>query len=294
MSVHIPVLVKEVLEYLNPQAGQKFIDATLGGGGHTQEILQRIGANGKILALDADCGAVEKGIKLFSGKNLSIVNANFGNLKEVAEKYGFLQVDGILADLGLSSDQLENSGRGFTFQKDEPLDMRFDTGLEISAADILNFYSQDELKIIFENYGEYRLAGQLAVQIRKIRKKKPFKTTFDLVEAVRQVQTYQGRGRIHPATLVFQALRVAVNQELEVLANFLPQAIDLLVSGGRLAVIAFQGAEDRMVKVFFRTNARKENPNLKILTKKPIMPTFDEIKNNLRGRSAKLRVVEKI
>ena len=235
--------------------------------------------------------SIVSGLKGCEGIN--ILNA-FATAEECIEAMEACPADVILMDLGLSSDELENSGRGFTFQKDEPLDMRFDMGLDVNAANILNSYSQDELKFIFENYGEYRFAGQLAAQVRKTRKQKPFKTTFDLVEAVKQIQPSPGQKKIHPATLVFQALRVAVNQELEVLTNFLPQAIDLLAPGGRLAVIAFQGAEDRIVKVFFQTNARKENPNLKILTKKPIAATTEEVIVNPRSRSAKLRVVEKI
>lgn len=292
-SVHTPVLLKEVLECLNPQPGQNFIDCTFGGGGHSCEILKRIGRGGHLLAIDADSG-VEKNKEIKGNKNIIFVNNNFRNLKEiVAEKFPY-PAHGILLDLGLSSDQLEKSGRGFSFQTNEPLDMRFDVEQELTAAEILNSYSLEDLYDIFKTFGEYPHARRLSQSVFKQRRLKPFTNTQDLVALVLQIQPRRWRDKLHPATKVFQALRIAVNSELKNLELVLPQAVENLAPGGRLAVIAFHALEDRIVKNFFRGLVQSENSPIKLLTKKPTVPTYEEIKNNPRSRSAKLRVIEKL
>ena len=230
---HISVLLEEVLEYLNPQPGQNFIDCTLGGGGHAKAILERIQPGGKLLAIDVD----NKAIGNFQSKirnhksEIILVNDNFRNLKKIYNKYfDGLKVDGILMDLGWSSDQLADEDRGLSFQGEQPLNMRLGRG-ELTAAEILNTYTQDELFEIFTTYGEEspKLARRLAKQITKTRKTKSFETTKDLVDLILQIRP--GLGRIHPATRVFQALRIEVNQELEVLESALPQAVDILAPG---------------------------------------------------------------
>ncbi len=322
-TVHTPVLLKEVIEYLNPQPGQNFIDCTFGGGGHSLEILKRIGHNGKLLAIDADKETRNQKSEIRKSKNFLFINDNFKNLKKIVEENFKYPVHGILLDLGLSSDQLEKSGRGFSFQKNEPLDMRFDTSQDLTAAHIINSYSLEDLYDIFKNYGDYPHARRLSKIIFRIRKVKKFKTTKDLVDAVleaccpgprylklgfRQKDKWHrskfalgARGgmsgikkRIHPATQVFQALRIAVNNELENLKQVLPQAVDILAKGGRLVVISFHALEDKIVKVYFRELSRAENPKIKLLTKKPISPSSEEVKSNPRSRSAKMRVVQKL
>lgn len=323
MTIHKPVLLNEVIEYLNLHPGDKAIDATFGGGGHGAKILEKILPTGKLLAIDLDKDIL-KNFDVRAVKNLTFINDNFKNLKEIVEKNFInhpvpttsghpslksrgLKVQGILFDLGLSSDELENSGRGFSFQKDEPLDMRFDTEQTLTAQHILNSYSLEDLYDIFKNLGEYPHARQLSKIIFKQRKLKKFKTTFDLVAAVLQVHRrrqhdgakfYRATRKIHPATKVFQALRIAVNNELENLKEVLPQAVEILAPSGRLVVISFQALEDRIVKNYFRSLVRVEKPSqglgIKLLTKKPISPSEKEIENNPRSRSAKMRVIEKL
>jgi len=295
INMHIPVLLHEVLEYFNPKPNQNFIDCTFGGGGHGLEILKIILPNGKLLAIDAN-GEIKKlrNKEIKGNKNLIFVNDNFRNLDKIVKNYFSYPVNGILLDLGLSSDELENSGRGFSFLKDEPLDMRFDIRQNLTAFEIINYYSLENLIDIFKNFGEYRYAKNLAKKIIELRKKKKIKTTFELVEVVRLVARQNFKEKIHPATKVFQALRIAVNDELRNLSLVLPQTIDILAPLGRLIVISFHALEDRIVKNFFRDTAKAEAPFIKILTKKPIVSTTEEIKNNPRSRSAKMRIIEKL
>lgn len=299
--MHIPVLLKEVIEFLNPEPNDNFVDCTLGGGGHSLEILEKIKPNGKILAIDLDHGALEVFEKTISGfgdkERVTLVNGNFADLEDIADKNNFKSVKGILLDLGFSSNQLEEGGRGLSFLKDEPLDMRFgaisssgggERG-EVAAEDIINSYRYEDLARIFREYGEERNAGRIAKAICEYRKKNKIKTTGQLVEVVNKVNY---RSRIHPATRVFQALRIAVNQELNNLEKVLPQAVKILEPKGRLAVISFHSLEDRIVKHFFRN--KKQEGALNILTKKPIRTSEEEAMVNPRSRSAKLRVAEKI
>lgn len=297
--IHKPVLLKEVIEFLDPEPGQRLIDATCGLGGHARAILERIGPKGKLLCLDVDRKALELCKKSLKGKeNVVFVEGNFRDLKAIARSQGFANVDGILYDLGLSSFQLEDTVRGFSFRKDSPLDMRMSEKTFLLASDLVNSLPEKDLAELFTKYGEERFARRIAKQIVKNRTKKRIERTSDLVDIILKTVPYKF-SRIHPATKVFQALRIAVNQELENLESSLPQAVELLrpfdfaqSRGGRVVVISFHSLEDRIVKNFFKEKSRSKK--LKILTKKPIIPKIDEIKMNPRSRSAKLRAAEKI
>lgn len=296
--MHQPVLLKEVLEYLEPGPGKNFIDCTIGFGGHAIPILERIAPKGRLLGIDWDEETLEQLQTQFGAapKNLFLQQGNFANLKEIVQQNNFAPVDGILFDLSMSSWQIEESGRGFSFLKDEPLDMRFGSESPKSgmgAEEIVNQWPEKELIKIFREYGEERYARQIAQKICQHRKIKPLKTTFQLVEIIRQAlpKKYQYQ-RIHFATRTFQALRIAVNDELNNLKKALPQALEILQKNGRLVIISFHSLEDRIVKNFFREQAKLNN--LKILTKKPVKPTLEEIQTNPRSRSAKLRACLKI
>ena len=290
--MHKPVLLKEVIEILNPKPGEIFIDATFGGGGHAQEILKKILPNGKLLCVDWDKDAIEKAKKntVFQRSEVRMEIGNYADLPKIMEKLNFPKVHGMLLDLGFSSDQLE-SGKGFSFSKDEPLDMRFFKEAEITAAQVINSFSEKELADIFFKYGEERFSRQIAKEIVKERKKKRILTTLELVEIVKKAvpKNYE-RGRINPATRVFQALRIYVNRELENLETVLSEAGEILNSGGRMAIISFHSLEDRIVKNYFK-ELEKEN-KAKILTKKPIIASEEEVRNNPKSRSAKLRAIK--
>ncbi|MFH0906812.1 MAG: 16S rRNA (cytosine(1402)-N(4))-methyltransferase RsmH [bacterium] len=290
--IHKPVLLKEVLEYLDPSKGENFIDCTFGFGGHSFPLLEMIKPNGKVLGIEKD----KKVLEIFENKQLNkrliLVQGNFTELKKIVEDNNFYSVNGILFDLGISSWQIEKSGQGFSFQKDEPLIMNsIDDGL--TAEQIINKWSEKELVRIFHEYSQERYSHKIAREICRIRHISQIKTTGQLVKIIENVvpEQYKHKG-IHFATRVFQALRIAVNNELDNLEKALPLALDILEKNGRLAVISFHSLEDRIVKNFFREKA-KENI-LKILTKKPIVSKQEEIEINPRSRSAKLRVVVKI
>lgn len=287
---HVPVFLNEVLEHLAPKSGETFIDGTLGDGGHAEEILERIAPNGVLLGIDLDQGAIDRSrVRLARfGSHFITERGNYRDLATIAEKHGIRAANGILLDLGISSAELDESGRGFSFQKDEPLDMRM--GVEgLTAAEIVNSAPKDELARIIRLYGEERYANRIAEEIVRRRRRKRIITTVELVETIREAvpQNYE-RGRIHPATRTFQALRIAVNDELQGLREALPQAVRSLALGGRIAVISFHSLEDRIVKHFFR-----DSEELRIVTKKPIRPIQKEIIENPRARSAKLRVAER-
>lgn len=275
--IHKPVLLKEVIEYLDPKPGENFIDCTFGEGGHAKEIEKKIAPGGKLLGIDADPGQPAP------------VHGSYVDIDAIANKQDFGPVHGILADLGYSSYHIEASGRGFSFLSNEPLDMRYDTTSTVTAADIVNTWSEDELVKIFEEYGEEKFSKKIVKEIIEQRKKEKIETTFDLKNIIESVVLR--KEKIHPATRVFQALRIATNQELENLKIFLPKAIALLASGGRLAVISFHSLEDRMVKHFFQEKVKEGI--VKILTKKPIGASQEEIVQNPRARSAKLRAIKK-
>ena len=283
--MHIPVLQKEVLQYLDPKPNENFIDATIDGGGHTAAILEKIKPNGKVLGIEIDPEIYQK-LKSKNLDRLVLTNDSYVNLKSILEKNHFRPVNGILFDLGMSSWHLEESGRGFTFMKDEPLDMRYSLENNLTAEKIINNYSQEEIEKILKEYGEERFARRIA---KRIIKERPIKTTLQLVEIIKRV--VPGRTKINPATRTFQALRIAVNDELNNLRKVLPQTIEVLAPGGKIVIISFHSLEDRIVKNFFREEARK-GP-LRILTKKPVRPSKEEIKINPRSRSAKLRAAMK-
>ncbi len=310
---HIPVLLDEVVKYLNLKQGDNFIDCTFGQGGHVKVVLKYILPTGKILGIDADKTGLEKFKKenLNLAKSFILINDNFVNLKNIYEQHFPYPVSAILYDLGLSSVELDSSGRGFSFRFDEPLDMRFDVKQQrLTASEILNKYGLQALRRIFIDYGEIskQKAKLVAEAVVKNRGKHRFETTYDLIKIIlltlypglieqgdelNLIKPFKKRRRgIHPATLFFQALRIEVNNELKHLTDSLPQAIDILSSGGRLAVVSFHSLEDRIVKNYFKGLAREGLVN--ILTKKPIMASQDEISKNSRSRSAKLRVIERI
>ncbi len=280
---HIPVLCDEVIELL--KEGGLYLDATTGLGGHSEKILKSL-KESRILCLDKDEESLSlsrKRLKGF-GKRVFFEKGNFRHLRGICERLKLNNFSGILYDLGLSSFQIEEEGRGFTFLKNEPLDMRFDLSSSEKASDLLNNLSREELNTLFKKYGEIKRPENLIEKIIKVRRRKPFLGTEQLTKILPR-----RRGRIHPATRIFMALRIAVNEELDTLRNSLPQAVSLLKKGGRLIVISYHSLEDRIVKDFFR----KER-SLNILTRHPIRPTSLEVVVNRRSRSAKLRAAEKL
>jgi 16S rRNA (cytosine1402-N4)-methyltransferase len=302
---HVPVLLEEVVDGLRIEPGGRYIDATVGGGGHACEILAASSPDGVLLGLDRDPNALEvAGARLvgYSGR-FELVHSSFAHLAEVAAAHDFVRVDGILLDLGLSSLQLADADRGFSFQVDGPLDMRFDTtSSDSTAADLINQLSWEELADILYEYGEETQSRRVA---RAIIEARPLHTTRQLADVIEQA-VGRRRGRLHPATLAFQALRIAVNEELTALERALPQAVDLLVSGGRLVVIAFHSLEDRVVKRFMRRESRDcicppelpvctcgHEATLRVVTRGPIRPTDEEVRMNPRSRSARLRIAER-
>jgi 16S rRNA (cytosine1402-N4)-methyltransferase len=289
---HTPVLPEETIEALAVQPGGRYIDCTLGGGGHAAAILEHSSPGGQLLGIDADPEAIKLAkskLEAYSGSTM-LVNQNFINLKAICNKYHFFPVHGILFDLGLSSLQLNGNGRGFSFRHDTPLDMRLNPRQQVTAADIVNTLPEAELARLIKTFGEESRGGRIA---RYIVQQRPIKTTFELAEIVEQA-TGGRRGRIHPATRTFLALRIAVNQELDHLKSALEQAVELLGFGGRLVVISYHSLEDRIVKQFTHQEASGENPRLKLINKKVITPSLAEVHFNPRSRSAKLRAAERI
>jgi 16S rRNA (cytosine1402-N4)-methyltransferase len=307
--IHKPVLLKESIAGLNLKDGSRAVDATLGGGGHSSEILKIIGKKGKLIAIDQDVVAIENFRKEFpNAERVVLVNDNFANIKNILAELKVDLVDAILADLGYSSMQLEDEQIGMSFLKDAPLDMRLNRDGELTAKQIVNEYSQGEIARIIKKYGEDRFARYIAKKIADYRKTKQIETTTELVEIINSAIPEKFKhGKLHPATKTFQALRIEVNHELEVLERFIPQAIEALAPGGRLVIIAFHSLEDRIVKSVFREYAKGcicpkefpicqcENlPKVKTINKKPIIPTAEEMEENPRARSAKLRICEKL
>lgn len=285
--MHKPVLLNEVIEYLDPKPGENFVDCTVGQGGHTNVLLEKIAPNGKVLGIDLD---KDKMISMKTDR-LILVNDNYANLENILEENNFKNINGILLDLGFSSEQLE--GKGMSFLKNELLDMRYCATSQITAVDIVNIWPEEKIERILEDYGEEKFAKQIAREIVIQRKNKKIQTTFDLVEIVNKaVGKKYGFTKIHPATRTFQALRIAVNNELDNLQKVLPQAFSALQNGGKLAVISFHSLEDRIVKNYFKQ--KEQEGSIKLLTKKPVQAQDQEIAENSRSRSAKLRVVIKI
>ena len=309
---HLPVLVEEVLEMLAPAPGSLHIDATLGGGGHAERILEAANPDGRLLGLDADALAiarVEARLASQFGDRLVLRQANFRELADVAPEAGFAAVDGCLFDLGLSSYQLADRDRGFGFRAGGPLDMRFDTTRGVPAAELLASLDTAELTALFRRYGEEPKAPRIARAIVDARKVAPVATAEELAALVERVAppNPRVRRRTHPATRVFQALRIAVNEELEALQAGLAAALDLLRPGGRLVVLSYHSLEDRIVKRFFQAERRGcvcppdvpvcvcgRNPRLRLVTRPSLTPTDAEIDANPRARSARLRAAERL
>jgi 16S rRNA (cytosine1402-N4)-methyltransferase len=283
MTYHEPVLLKEVVALLRPRGGSLYVDATVGGGGHAEAILRAAAPDGRLIGLDRDEEALAASRERLNewGARVRLVRANFAELDEALMNEGVTTVDGIVFDLGVSSRQFDEPSRGFSFLREGPLDMRMDRSIGRTAAEVVNTASEKELADIFLRYGEERRARAIA---RRIVAARPIETTVQLADLIGP-----RRGRTHPATRVFQALRIYVNDELENLKRGLAAATRVLRPGGRLAVISFHSLEDRIVKRHFR-----ETPSLRVITRKPVTPTQQEIEQNPRARSAKLRVAEKI
>ena len=292
--LHKPVLIDSVLSYLKLKAGDIVLDGTVGSGGHAEGILKTIGPQGFLIGLDQDEEAIKRTQNRLErmGGRFKLIQLNFRFLDQALSLLNFNKVNAVLLDVGVSTDQLEDSGRGFSFQKDGPLDMRMDRNQAQTAADLVNGLSQEELVMIFREYGEERYARQITQAIVRERAKAPLRTTGTLKKVVEEAVPARYRhGRIHPATRVFQAFRIAVNDELGALEETLPKAFDCLDFGGKLCVISFHSLEDRIVKRFFVK--QKQAGSGKIITKKPVQPSDQEIQINPRARSAKLRVIER-
>ncbi len=297
---HKPVMVSEVLEYLPLKTGGILIDGTLGGGGHSEALLRKSKIKSqklKVIGIDRDLEAI------FAAKNnlaefadqITFIHDNFSNLPSILKSQEIDKIDGILLDLGVSSYQLDNAKRGFSFQNNAPLDMRMNRSDKESAADIVNNYSENDLADIFYDWGGERNSRRIAKNIVEGRKKNKITTTGQLSAIIESSfpANYKNKYKIHPATRVFQALRIEVNDELKVLENFIPKAAELLAGDGRLMIISFHSLEDRIVKHSFRKLEEENNEKFKVLTKKPITASEEEIAQNPRSRSAKLRVLEK-
>lgn len=305
---HVPVLFDEVLDGLRLFAGAVIIDATLGGGGHTSAILERIGPKGRLLAIDADPAAIRRVSKRLASHiqagQLLLHQESFENLAAAAAATGFNHVDGILFDFGLSSFQLETAERGFSFRQSGPLDMRFDLNQSLDAHEIVNSWPEHEIADILYIYGEERRSRHIA---HRIVNNRPIQTTDELASLVEKAVGGRRKAKIHPATRTFQALRIAVNRELTQIEAVLPQCLTLLKPEGRLAVISFHSLEDRIVKQWMRAEALtyvqdpttilggyERQASIKLITRKPIAPSASETARNPRSRSAKLRIAEKI
>lgn len=307
---HVSVLLDECIKYMNIRPDGVYVDGTLGLGGHSEAILEKLTAGGTLIGIDRDDHALEDAGKRLSrfGSQAVLVKGNFGDVATIVERLGFSEVDGMMFDLGVSSPQLDDPARGFSYMKDAPLDMRMDERAPLRAADILNTWSEAEIRSVLWRYGEERYSGRIAAAIVARREQKPFETTFELVDVIRGVMPAAAlREKQHPAKRSFQGIRIAVNDELGSLERMLETAPGRLKTGGRLLVISFHSLEDRMVKESIRSREAgcicpKEFPvctcgfvqTLKSVTRKPVAPTKEEMERNPRARSARLRIAEKV
>ncbi|MCR5082057.1 MAG: 16S rRNA (cytosine(1402)-N(4))-methyltransferase RsmH [Parasporobacterium sp.] len=305
---HKSVLLDETIESLNIKEDGIYVDGTLGGGGHSYEILKRLGPKGRLIGIDQDEDAIKAAserLKEFEEK-LTIVKSNYCNIKQVLENLNIEKVDGILLDIGVSSYQLDNLERGFSYKSDAPLDMRMDKSASLSAKEVINEYDETELFKVIKNYGEEKFAKNIAKHIVLARKEKAIETTGELIEIIKASIPAKLQTGGHPAKRTFQAIRIEVNKELEVLENTIDTMIDFLKDGGRLSIITFHSLEDRIVKNKFRDNedpctCPKDFPVCvcgkkskgKVITRKPIVPSDTEISENKRAKSSKLRVFER-
>lgn len=308
MEKHISVLLNESISSLKLKENSVIVDATLGYGGHSSNILDRI-SKGYLFAFDQDSEAIRHSTDRLSkiGTNFTIIKSNFVHMKEELAKLGITEVDGILFDLGVSSPQLDDEERGFSFHNDAKLDMRMDREQKLTAYDVVNKYSKEDLTRIFLKYGEDKFSKNIAKKICEYREHKSIETTLELVEIIKTAVPMKFKLEKHPARQIFQAIRIEVNKELEVLEPALEQALDLIKVGGRVAVITFHSLEDRLVKNYFKEKTKIDDkvkgmpnipeeylPNFKLVVNKAIVPSDKEIKDNPRARSSKLRVIERI
>ena len=306
---HIPVLLNESIEGLNIKPDGIYVDCTMGGAGHSSEILKRLGEKGKLFCFDQDDYAIKKGQDKLSkiGSNYQIIKSNFVNIKSELQNLNIDKVDGILYDLGVSSFQFDIKERGFSYNMEGDLDMRMDTSQELKAYDIVNYYNFEDLKNIFIKYGEEKFSGLIAKKIVQERSKKEIKTTTELVEIILSaVPSYVRRSGKHPAKKIFQALRIAVNDELQVFEKSLTDALDILKVGGRIAVITFHSLEDRICKNIFKSKVEVNIPagipilekdikrTFRLINNKVIIASEEELEKNNRSHSAKLRIIERI
>ena len=306
--MHYSVMLSEAIDGLNVKDGGTYVDATLGYAGHSSEILKRL-KRGFLFAFDQDKEAITYSEKKLSeiSLNFKIIHSNFENLKEKLESEKIEKVDGILFDLGLSSPQIDDASRGFSFMSDAKLDMRMNKDSKKSAYEVVNEYSKEELTKIFFEYGEEKLSGVIAKKIVDERKVKPIETTTELVEIIKKSVGANYFFKSHPEREIFQAIRIEVNDELKVLEKVLPDAIEMLAPGGRISVITFHSLEDRIVKKIFKKYSevneifkglpdipKEYQPKIKLINKKPILPSEKELNENSRSRSAKLRIIERI
>jgi len=314
--IHKTVLLQEAVENLKLKPGMIVVDVTLGAGGHSLEILKKISKGGVLVVFDQDENAIiefkkkiekDENLKV-NRENIILINENFENIKESLANFGISRVDAILADLGISSDQLEDEEMGLSFKIDSRLDMRLDRKGDLTAEQVINSYSEDDLKRILQEFGDEKYAGKIARRICQAREEKKIERTTELVSIIEKaVPAFYRRGKINCATKTFQALRIEVNRELDVLRKIIVDGIELLSANGRMAIITFHSGEDRIVKNIFREYARgcicppefpvcrcDEKEIVKIITRKPICPGEKETRENSRSRSAKLRVIEKI
>lgn len=301
---HVSVLLKEAVDGLNVRDGLIYVDATLGYGGHSSEIQKRM-KRGFLFAFDQDVNAIDHSKKLFKDcDNVTLIHSNFVNMKESLYSHGIEKVDGIIFDLGLSSPQIDNKERGFSFMKDAELDMRMDQSKDFSAKNVVNEYSLEKLVDIFYKYGEEKFSKPIALAIIENR---PINTTMELVKVIESAVPKKYFLTHHPERQIFQAIRIEVNDELRVLESVLPDAIDLLNVGGRISVITFHSLEDRITKHIFNKYSQIDDlvkglpvipdefkPKIKLINKKPILPSLEEQKNNPRSKSAKLRIIERV
>lgn len=307
---HIPVLLHESIDGLDLQEGMLAFDATFGGGSHTKALLQKVGQNGKVLAVDRDAKALERFKEdCLVPENLELIHGNYADIQDILSEKNIAMMDAILADLGFSSDQIEDSARGLSFLLPGPLDMRLDQSQGITAEEIIQNFSISELARIFREYGEEPQSLKIAKAIVRTREETPFTTTDQLASFIQSISPASGKSgkKIHPATKVFQALRIAVNGEREHLVRFLQSAVRTLRQGGRIAVISFHSGEDSVVKKFFRQEVKdcicprefplcrcQKKATLRLITQKGVKPSKEEVQKNPRSRSAVLRIAEKI
>lgn len=305
---HVPVLLNEVIESLHIKEDGIYVDCTLGGAGHSSEILKRLSSKGRLIGIDQDADALQAASqRLKNYNNVTYVHNNFYNIDDILEELNIEKVDGILMDLGVSSYQLDEADRGFSYMKDAPLDMRMNRDNSFSAYNIINEYSEDELTRIIREYGEDKFARRISKKIVASREKKEVKSTLELVDLIRSAIPLKFQRNGHPAKKTFQAIRIEVNHELQILDKAIEDSVNRLSSKGRLSIITFHSLEDRKVKVKFKQlenpcTCPKEfpicicgkKPVIKIITRKPIIPTQEEQETNSRSKSSKLRIAQKI